>query len=213
MSECCGLKGVEQRERRLLWVVFSLNAIMFLVEFSAGWIAHSMGLLADSLDMLADSLVYAISLYAVGRSMRLRAKAAMTNGVLQLLLGLLVLSSVIRQLFVGVTPEAHIMSVISVMALLVNVICFAMLYRLRSGDINLKASWVCSRNDMTANVGVLLAAYLVSVTQQAWPDLLVGTLIAALVIYSSLQIIAEAKQALVKPDITKPASCGLKSSA
>ena len=84
------------------------------------------------------------------------------------------------------------MSLVSLMALAVNITCFAMLYRFRSGDINLKASWICSRNDMMANVGVMIAALLVSSTGQAWPDLLVGTLIAAIVMRSAIQIIREA---------------------
>ena len=68
MSGCCAHDAVERRERQLLWVVLTLNASMFVIEFMAGWIAHSTSLLADSLDMFADAVVYGISLYAVGRA-------------------------------------------------------------------------------------------------------------------------------------------------
>ena len=84
MSGCCAHDAVERRERQLLWVVLTLNASMFVIEFMAGWIAHSTSLLADSLDMFADAVVYGISLYAVGRAVALKARAAVTNGVLQL---------------------------------------------------------------------------------------------------------------------------------
>ncbi len=192
MSGCCAHEAVEQRQRQLLWVVLTLNATMFVVEFIAGWLAHSTSLLADSLDMLADAVVYGISLYAVGRAVSLKARAALTNGWLQLTLSLVVLGDVARRLLSDSTPEPMMMSVVSLMALAVNITCFAMLYRFRSGDINLKASWICSRNDMMANVGVMIAALLVSSTGQAWPDLLVGTLIAAIVMRSAIQIIREA---------------------
>jgi cation diffusion facilitator family transporter len=192
MSGCCAHEAVERRQRQLLWVVLTLNATMFVVEFIAGWLAHSTSLLADSLDMLADAVVYGISLYAVGRAISLKAKAALTNGWLQLTLSLVVLVDVGRRLLGDFTPEPMMMSLVSLMALAVNITCFAMLYRFRSGDINLKASWICSRNDMMANVGVMIAALLVSSTGQAWPDLLVGTLIAAIVMRSAIQIIREA---------------------
>jgi Co/Zn/Cd efflux system component len=53
-----------------------LNAVMFVVEFTAGWLARSSDLVADSLDMLADVLAYSVSLYAiVGRGLA-EAKAA-----------------------------------------------------------------------------------------------------------------------------------------
>ena len=64
---------------------------MFFVEFIAGWLAESSGLIADSLDMLADTLVYAVSLYAVGKAIKYKANAAIFNGTLQTLLALLVL--------------------------------------------------------------------------------------------------------------------------
>lgn len=193
MSSCCAHEAVERRQRQLLWVVLTLNATMFVVEFIAGWLAHSTGLLADSLDMLADAVVYGISLYAVGRAVSLKATAALINGRLQLMLSLMVLGDVGRRLWAGSDPEPSMMGVVSLLALAVNMICFAMLYRFRSGEINLKASWICSRNDMMANVGVMIAALAVSRTGQSWPDLLVGTLIAAVVIRSSVQIIREAR--------------------
>ena len=193
MSGCCAHDAVERRERQLLWVVLTLNASMFVIEFMAGWIAHSTSLLADSLDMFADAVVYGISLYAVGRAVALKARAAVTNGVLQLTLSLVVLADVSRRLLTDAAPEPMVMSVVSLMALTVNMICFGMLYRFRSGDINLKASWICSRNDMMANVGVLIAAIMVSQTCRAWPDLVVGTLIAMLVMTSAIRIISEAR--------------------
>ena len=193
MSECCGGEAKNQRERNLLWIVLSLNALMFLVEFVAGWIADSSGLLADSLDMLADTIVYSLSLYAVGRSITYKARAALFNGGLQLALGLLVILDVARRVWFGSEPQTTIMSSIALLALLVNSACFMLLYQFRRGDINLRASWICSRNDMLANIGLLIAAGMVAWLDTAWPDWLIGLLIAAIVIHSSLNIIKDAK--------------------
>ncbi|RUO58998.1 cation transporter [Pseudidiomarina insulisalsae] len=197
MSSCCGIDTqakLDSAQRKLLWTVLILNAAMFFVEFIAGWIAESSGLIADSLDMLADALVYSVSLYTVGKTLRHKANAALLNGSLQLLLGSLVVFDVIKRILFGSDPNADIMLSVAFLALVVNVICFAMLYRFRNGDINIRASWICSRNDMLLNAGVIFSALLVSSQNAAWPDLLIALLIAGIVLVSALGIVRNALQ-------------------
>lgn len=196
MADCCGAEARDRQERRLLWVVLSLNAIMFVVEFTAGLLANSSALLADSLDMLADALVYSLSLYAVGKGALQKARSAFLNGGLQMILGIGVLIEVLRRAWLGVSPSAEVMGLIGFLALAVNLACLLLLLKFRSGDVNMRASWICSRNDVLANVGVLLAAGLVAWLGSAWPDLIIGALIAAVVIYSAGKILLEAKQSL-----------------
>lgn len=194
MAGCCAPNAEDLQQRKLLWVVLTLNALMFVVEFVAGWLAHSSGLMADSLDMLADAMVYGASLYAVGRAISTKANVAMLSGSLQLFLGGLVLLDVIKNIWLGVTPDTQTMYAVALMALVVNVLCFALLYQHRHGDINLRASWVCSRNDMLANLGVLLSAALVSWLGAAWPDWVIGSVIALIIIFSAWRIIRDARQ-------------------
>jgi len=196
MSNCCASDARNDQERKILWVVLILNFGMFVVEFAAGWIADSSGLLADSLDMLADAAVYSLSLYAVGRSLQYRAKSALLNGYLQSMLGMLILVDVGRRIWMGSEPQPQLIFSIALLALAVNIISFAFLYQHRKGDVNLKASWICSRNDMFANVGVLISAGLVAWLDAPWPDWLVGGLIAAIVLHSSFGIIQEAKKTM-----------------
>ncbi len=207
MSECCGIKATHRRERTLLWVVLSLNAGMFVVEFATGWLARSSGLMADSLDMLADALVYSVSLYAVGRGLAQKAKAALLNGSLQLLLGIGVFLHIGWRIWEGSAPQTDIMSWIAALALLVNTACFALLYRYRSGDVNMRASWLCSRNDMLANMGVLVAAWLVQLSSSAWPDYLIATLIAGVVVHSSYGLLVQANKSLREGTAVKTNSC------
>lgn len=190
----CGVSDtVSQSERRILIIVLIINGGMFFAEFSAGLLSHSTALLADSLDMLADALVYAIGLYALGRPQYWRNRAALTNGILQLLLGLGVGIEVVLKLFTHDLPHPETMGIFGVIALIANTISFVLLTRFRNGDINLQATWICSRNDMFANVGVLIAAGMVSYTHSAWPDIFVGLMIAVVVMNSAIKIINEAK--------------------
>lgn len=196
MSECCSVDAENKQQRLLLWTVLVLNGGMFFVEFTAGWLGQSSGLMADSLDMLADAMVYMVGLYAVGKAIQYKAKAALLNGRLQLLLAGLIMLDVIVRLVTGHQPQSNIMLIVSCVALTVNVFCFWLLLRHRAGDINMRASWVCSRNDMLANIGVFLSAGCVIWFDSALPDLFIGTAIAGLILHSSLKIIHESKQLL-----------------
>ncbi|MGM7317431.1 MULTISPECIES: cation diffusion facilitator family transporter [Idiomarina] len=196
MSSCCGTTAqehIDKAQRRLLWTVLVLNGVMFFVEFIAGWLAQSSGLIADSLDMLADTLVYAVSLYAVGKAIKYKANAAIFNGTLQTVLALVVLADVLQRLIFGSQPNANMMLWVAGLALVVNVLCFALLYSSRNGDINIRASWICSRNDMLMNTGVIASALLVAQLDMAWPDLLIATVIALIVLRSAIRIIRDAR--------------------
>jgi len=197
-SDSCSadLGKASPAERHTLIVVLVLNAGMFLAEFSAGLVAGSTALLADSLDMLADALIYALGLFALGRAAHWRSRAALASGLFQLALGTGVAGQAVAKVFLDGLPDAATMGFFGVLALLVNTACFLLLARFRHGDINLRATWICSRNDMIGNVGVLVAAGLVILLDSMWPDIVIGLLIALLVIRSALRIIAEARSEL-----------------
>jgi cation diffusion facilitator family transporter len=197
-GDCCGRDPVRatEAERRVLRVVLLLNAAMFLAEFSAGLLAGSTALLADSLDMLADATVYALGLFALGRAPHWRARAALASGLFQLALGLGVGVEACVKLFADGLPDTAAMGVFGVIALLVNGVCFVLLSRYRDGDINLRATWICSRNDMLGNLGVLLAAALVERLGVLWPDIVIGLMIAAVVVRSAVRVVREARARL-----------------
>ena len=165
---------------RVLWIVLAINALMFLVEGAAGLVAHSTALLADSLDMLGDALVYGFSLFVLARSMRWQASAALVKGAFMLVFGLGVLGEAVFKMFNPVLPGAEMMGVVGAVALAANAVCFGLLYRHRSDNLNMSSTWLCSRNDLIANGGVLLAAGTTYLVASRWPDIIVGCVIAVL---------------------------------
>lgn len=181
-------------ERQVLWLAFALNAGMFIAESTVGWLIGSASLLADSLDMFADAAVYGLSLYALTASCRRKAETAAINAWLHIVLAVLLAVEVLRCTISDSLPQPLLMSVLSVAAMLVNASCVLLLHRFRRGDINLRASWICSRNDLIGNLAVLVAAALVSLLGSAWPDRVVGLAMAAIMLHSSLQLAREAWQ-------------------
>jgi Co/Zn/Cd efflux system component len=197
MDSCCENKSSElaqlrDKQSRVLYFVLAINASMFLVEFIAGWIIGSTALLADSLDMFGDATVYALTLYVLHRSARTRAGAALFKGGFMLLFGLLVIADAVRKMVTGGVPEAEWMGMVGAAALVANTVCFALLYRHRSDDLNMKSTWLCSRNDLIANSSVIAAAILVGISGTVWPDVIVGLAIAVLFLHSARQVLTEA---------------------
>lgn len=197
MTSCCESKASElaalrDRQKRVLIAVLAVNLAAFGIEFGAGLLSGSTALLADSLDMLGDSFVYGFSLIVLDKSLLWRARAALFKGLIMAAFGLGVLLEAFDRLSSGLPPESSIMAAAGLFALAANTLCFFLLWRHREDDINLRSTWLCSRNDLIANGAVLVAAAAVFSTGSIWPDLVVGLGIAALFLRTAVSVLGEA---------------------
>ena len=195
MADCGCEEEAANLERKTLWILLGINAAMFVIEAAAGWWGESTGLMADSLDMLADASVYGIALYAVGRSRRLQANAALASGVLQVALGCGLLLEVVRRFIYGSDPISTLMMAVGALALVANVACLALIAKHREGGVHMRASWIFSKNDVIANLGVIVSGALVMIFGSRLPDLIIGAVIAAVVLRGGMQILGEARKA------------------
>jgi len=197
MSDCdCEIEIRDREQSRVLWLLLAINATMFVAELTIGWVAQSTGLIADSLDMLADATVYGIGLYAVGRSLQHKAHAALISGWAQGALGLLILVDIVRRAIYGSEPVSLLMMSVGTLALAANVWCLVLIQKHREGEVHMRASWIFSKNDVIANLGVILGGLLVWFTGSRWPDLVIGTLIALIILRGARHIIADARREL-----------------
>jgi len=195
MSDCgCEIEIKDKEQSRVLILLLVINGVMFVAEIIAGVIGDSTALIADSLDMLADALVYAIGLYAVGRSLLVKAKAAHLSGVFQVLLGLGVLFDIVHRTIAGSEPESLMMIAVGLVALVANTFCLALIYKHRQGEVHMRASWIFSKNDVIANLGVIGGGVLVSYTGSSYPDLIIGLIISAIVVRGGVLIMKDAKR-------------------
>jgi cation diffusion facilitator family transporter len=196
MDSCCEQKAEEIKtlrgeHRKVLVVVLVINAVLFVVEVGAGLLAQSTALLADSLDMLGDSLVYGFSLYVLWRNAEWRATAAVLKGIVMAAFGVGVLADAVYKMTTAVVPVAETMGMIGLLVLIGNESCFLLLFRHRSDDLNMRSTWLCSRNDIIANLSVLAAAIGVKVFDAGWPDILIGAAIAGLFLRSAFTVLKE----------------------
>jgi cation diffusion facilitator family transporter len=213
MTNCCEDKGCEidalrERHGRVLWIVLAVNPLMFCVEGIGGMVADSTSLMADSLDMLGDALVYGFSLFVLARSARWHARAAIAKGGFMLVFGLAVLVEAGYKIMHPVMPTFATMGVIGAIALAANLLCFVLLFTHRGDNLNMSSTWLCSRNDLIANAGVLMAAGGSYLLASRWPDIVVGAIIAGLFLHTAVDVLKQSFGALSTPDpispITKP---------
>jgi Co/Zn/Cd efflux system component len=174
---------------------------MFLVIAAAALYGKSTALLSDSLDNLGDALTYGLSLYVVSQSIRAKARVALFKGGLIFLGASVVIGQVIWKLIDPVVPSYKVMSVFSLTGLAANGLCLWLLWRHRTEDINMSSVFECSRNDIASNLSVFLAAGGVWFFGSGWPDIIVASLLAALLLRSSARVIRGAfKEIREQPD-------------
>ena len=185
--------------RRALWIVVILNVGYGVLEMIGGFISGSQAVKADALDFIGVGAITFLGLLAIGWSLAWRARSALIQGIFLGLLGLGVLGTTIVRVFEQTTPDAGLMGLLGMIALVVNAISVLPLLRFRKGDANMRAVWLFSRNDAIGNAAVVVAAGLVAWLGSAWPDLIVAFGIAGLFLHSSWAIIRDARADLKAP--------------
>ncbi|MBU3005948.1 cation transporter [Paraglaciecola arctica] len=204
MSGCgCEVEIKDASQKRVLYWLLGINATMFFVEMTVGILADSTALIADSMDMLADAVVYGIGIYAVGKSILHKAKAAQISGYFQLLLGVIILIDITRRLFLGSEPISSLMIGMGFIALIANVACLVIIRNHKNDEVHMRASWIFSANDVIANMGVIIAGVLVVWLDSRVPDLVIGCIVSIAVLRGAWMILKDAKQEVLNNELSK----------
>ncbi|AEE25339.1 cation efflux protein (plasmid) [Glaciecola sp. 4H-3-7+YE-5] len=204
MSGCgCEVEIKDASQKRVLYWLLGINATMFFVEMTVGILADSTALIADSMDMLADAVVYGIGIYAVGKSILHKAKAAQISGYFQLLLGVIILIDITRRLFLGSEPISSLMIGMGFIALIANVACLMIIRNHKNDEVHMRASWIFSANDVIANMGVIIAGVLVVWLDSRIPDLVIGCIVTIVVLRGAWMILKDAKQEVLNNKLAK----------
>lgn len=182
------------KESRLLWTVLIINISFFAIEIITGFIANSMGLVADSLDMLADGIVYGLALFAVGGTVLRKKNIARFAGYFQIILAIIGFTEVVRR-FIGIEkmPDFQTMIVVSIFALIANIICLYLLQKGKSKEAHMQASMIFTSNDVIINTGVITAGLLVNWLNSSYPDLIIGAIVFIIVARGAYRILQLSK--------------------
>jgi len=185
----CTVEALHEKQRGTLVKVLWINAVMFIVIAAAAFYGKSTALLSDSLDNLGDALTYGLSLFAVSKGTAAKARVALFKGGLIFIAASLVVAQIVHRLVSPALPSFEVMSIFSLAGLAANGLCLFLLWRHRHEDINMSSVFECSRNDIASNLSVILAAIGVWVFNSGIPDIIIATLLAALLLNSSARVI------------------------
>lgn len=178
-----------------LWIVMLINLSFFFIEFIFGKFYHSVALIEDSFDMLADAFIYAISLIITSKCICRKRSFAKFVAITQLLLVSYGFFEIVKRFFgYSILPDYNVMIVVSFFALIGNAISLFLLQKIHSNEVHIKASIICSSNDVKANFLVIISALLVRLFNSFIPDLLMGILILYFVLHGVKEIFEESNK-------------------
>jgi Co/Zn/Cd efflux system component len=198
MSDCCSggcasnKPSVDPKYRRILWIAFVVNLSMFGVEIVSGWNSGSAALLADAVDFMGDSLNYLTSLLVLRMPLVWRSRTALVKGATMGAYGLFVLGATLWHFATGTVPKAETMGTVALLAFATNGMVALFLFAYRNGDSNMRAVWLCTRNDVIGNAAVLLAALGVAGTGSGLPDIAVASVMGVLGLTAARSVITHA---------------------
>ena len=200
MSNCCedtcAIEALRERQRGTLLVVLAINTVMFLVILVAALHGRSTALMADSFDNLGDAMTYGLSLYAVLKSVKVKAKVALFKGCLIFFAACAVFTQLAYKFFVPGVPSFEVMGSFSLLGIVANSFCLYLLWRHRHEDVNMSSVWECSRNDIASNLSVFVAAGAVRITGSGWPDTVVALGLVWFLMRSAIRVIVSARSEL-----------------
>lgn len=166
--------------RRTVVVVALLNLAYFAVEFTVALAIGAVSLLADSIDFLEDASINLLIAVALGWSARRRAGVGFVLALVLMVPGIATAVMAWHKWQSAIAPDAAPLTLTGLGALAVNLSCALMLARVRDHAGSLaRAAYLSARNDVFANVAIILAGAATALTASPWPDLGVGLAIGA----------------------------------
>ena len=161
--------------RRAVLVVALLNLGYFGLEFAVAVAIGSVSLFADSVDFLEDASVNLLILLALSWSLKARARIGMALAGILLVPTLATLWALWSKFQLPVPPAPAPLTLTGLGALAVNFSCAMLLTRFRhdSGSLT-RAAFLSARNDVFANIGIVLAGLITVLVPSVLPDVIVG---------------------------------------
>lgn len=181
--------------KQAVLIVALANFLYFFIEFFGALNIHSVSLFADSIDFLEDSSVNFLIFFAIGWSVASRSRVGMILASFIIIPGLTTLWTVYHQITGGQPPKPTDMSLIGFGALVVNSCCALLLAKYRHHDISIiRAAFLSARNDVAANIAIILTGMVTAIYPSIWPDVVVGLGIAMMNVDAAKEVYQVAKK-------------------
>lgn len=181
------------------------NFVYFFVELYYALLTDSVSLLADSIDFLEDASVNVLIVVGLRWSVKQRSRLGVALAVLIVVPSLMTVLTAFHKLYAPIIPNPDVLSLVGSGALLVNGICALRLVKFRHAEGSLfKAAFLSARNDVYANLAIVVAGLVTAYFVSYWPDLIVGIGIAILNASAAKEILTAAKKERAADELQQP---------
>ena len=196
--------------RRALALALAITAIYTVVEVVGGLATGSLALLADAVHMLSDNVALALALFAVWLAerpatpertygyKRAEVLAALANGVALVALAIWIFYEAFQRFRDPPDVLGGWVLVIGLVGVAVNLVAGLVLFRGRSGNLNVEAAFRHVVADILGSIGVVAAGVIILATGWLEADPLVSALIGVLVLVSSWSILRDSAAILLE---------------
>ncbi len=200
----------KQDGKKHLILALVITASLFVIELIGGFYANSLALLADAAHMLTDLAALGLSLFALKISTRpathaktfgyLRAEilAALGNGIFLILIAIYIFYESYQRFWTPEEVKSLPMLVVAATGLLANIVTAGLLYRSRHENLNLRGAFLHVLGDTLGSLGAIIAGVLIMARRWYLADPIVSTVVGALVLYSSWELVAESVDVLLE---------------
>jgi len=201
---------VRAGSRRALALALGITALYTVVEVVGGLATGSLALLADAVHMLSDNVALALALFAVWLAdrpttpertygyKRAEVLAALANGVALVALSIWIFYEAFQRFRDPPDVLGGWVLLIGLVGVAVNLAVGVILFRARSGSLNVEAAFRHVVADLLGSIGVVAAAVAIIATGWLEADSLVSVLIGVLVLVSSWSILRDSTTILLE---------------
>ena len=175
--------------RNALIIAFVVNLIMLTADLTYGLMMNSASLLGDAASNSGDVFILGTSLLVLTSSTIVKNKLALLKGIIMSAFGIWAY----YHAYLGLIGESQlfggVVTAVGVLSFIGNTTVALMMHQHHHKDINFKSAFICCRNDAIASAGIILAGALVMYTGSFWPDVIIGSIIATVVLSGGIKII------------------------
>jgi cobalt-zinc-cadmium efflux system protein len=187
-----------------------VTAAFVLAEAVAGWYGHSLALLSDAGHNLADAVALGFSWYAMwiaakpshhGMTFgyhRVGIFAALVNAASLVVIACVIGWEAVVRIQAPEPASGPLMIGVALVAIVINVVISLWLHGAAKSDINVRGAYIHMLGDAVSALGVVIAGVLVWVSGRPLADPIVSLVIAALIFYSSYDILRESTTVLLE---------------
>ena len=187
-----------------------LTLAFVAAESASGWFGHSLALLSDAGHNLTDAAALGFSWYALwiankpshaGMTFgyhRVGVFAALLNAVSLVAIALLIGWEAIARIRQPEPSNGGLMIAVAAAAIVVNAVIGFSLHRGAKHDLNVRSAYLHMVGDAVSALGVVIAGVFVAATGTPLADPIVSLLIAALILYSSYDVLMESVTVLLE---------------